>query len=67
MSGAHAFLFDMPSMTLDEIRAYSKKMVADLTSAPAMVDVNDRELQAHAIIHYLVSEIDRLMGARRES
>lgn len=54
-----SMLFNMPAMSLERIRSYSNKMIADLQSDPPMIDVHDRELQAHAIIHYLLNLLDK--------
>ena len=55
-----AMILGMPDLTMEQIRVYSRKTIADLQSAPPMIDVHDREKQAHAIIHHLLGVIDQL-------
>lgn len=52
-------IFDLPDMSVARIREYNNKLLADMQSDPPMVELHDRERQAHAVIHHLLDLIEQ--------
>lgn len=48
-------------MTIDQIAAWNRKMLTDMDSEPPMVDVHERERQAHERLKYVLECNDHLM------